>query len=215
MSNSAPVLRSLFFYTFDDEKHPFFLNVGIYPINELLLQMIKHSDKWEGQIRTADQRYQFLVTVKNILPEISTHIMPMALPTTDNERMLPVLSFMAEHLSEPHNLENISKRFGFSNRSLSRLFKATLGVSFLQYLTLLRMVKAFERSLELITPYLISLIPWVITVCRPLVQPSIRSRKCHHEVLTVTGHDKGKYMELTLIHRGRRAPHLNKCGGSL
>jgi AraC-like DNA-binding protein len=144
VSHSATVLRSIFFYAFDNHQHPFYSKVGIYPINELLLQMIKHSEQWEGQIRPEDRRYSFLVSIKNILPEISLRIMPMALPTTENERMLPVLTFIEERLAEPHTLQSISDRFGFSNRSASRLFRSTLGISFLQYLKLLRMVKAFE-----------------------------------------------------------------------
>lgn len=148
VSHSATVLRSIFFYAFDDERHPFYTKVGIYPINELLLQMIKHSDGWEGLIGPEDQRYQFLTTIKNILPEISTHIMPMALPSTENERMCGILAYMDERISEAHTLQSISDRFGFSCRSLSRLFKSTLGISFLQYLKLLRMVKAFEMILE-------------------------------------------------------------------
>lgn len=147
VSHSATVLRSVFFYTFDDDTKPFYGKVGIYPINELLLQMIKHSEQWEGQIRPEDHRYQFLATVKNLLPDISTRFMPMALPTTDNERMMTVLEFIEKQIAEPHTLDSISDRFGFSNRSLSRLFRSTLGISFLQYLKLLRMVKAFEMIL--------------------------------------------------------------------
>jgi len=147
VSHSATVLRSIFFYAFDDDRDPFYGTVGIYPINELLLQMIKHSEQWEGQIRMDDYRYQFLTTVKNILPEISTRVMPMELPTTENERIATVLAFIEERIAEYHTLRSISDRFGFSNRSLSRLFRATLGVSFLQYLKMLRMVKAFEMIL--------------------------------------------------------------------
>ncbi|QJD97664.1 AraC family transcriptional regulator [Mucilaginibacter robiniae] len=148
VSHSATVLRSIFFYAFDDDKNPFYNQVGIYPINDLLLQMIKYTDKWEGPIGPKDSRYQFLTTIKNILPEISTRVLPIALPTTDNERMRVIMSYIDIHISDPHTIQSIGDRFGLSRRSLSRLFQATLGISFLQYLKLLRMVKAFEMILQ-------------------------------------------------------------------
>jgi AraC-like DNA-binding protein len=148
VSHSATVMRSIFFYAFDDEKDPFYNRVGIYPINELLLQMLKHSDNWEGPFNPGDKPYQFLSTIKNILPDISLQFMPIALPSTENDRIRAILVYMENRISENHTLQSISDKFGFSNRSLSRLFKATLDMSFLQYLKLLRMVKAFEMLLQ-------------------------------------------------------------------
>jgi AraC-like DNA-binding protein len=148
VGHSATVLRSIFFYAYDDDKDPYYSQIGIYPINELLLQMIKYSEKWEGHIESEDKRYQFLATIKNILPEISTKILPIALPSTDNERMKAITKFLDVNISDAHTLKSVSFRFAMSDRSLSRLFQSTLGISFLQYLKLLRMVKAVEMILQ-------------------------------------------------------------------
>lgn len=148
VGHSATVLRSVFFYAFDDDKDPFYSQIGIYPINELLLQMIKYTEKWEGAVKPDDSRYHFLTTIKNILPEVSVRLLPIELPSTENERMQTILKYIDIHIAEPHTLVSISQRFGLSPRSLSRLFQSTLGVSFLQYLKLLRMVKAFEMILQ-------------------------------------------------------------------
>lgn len=148
IGHSATVLRSLFFYAHDDDKDPFYSQIGIYPINDLLFQMIKYSEKWEGPIGPEDKRYQFLTTIKNLLPEISTKILPIALPSTDNERMKAIMKYLDSNISEVHTLESISYRFALSDRSLSRLFQSTIGISFLQYLKLLRMVKAVEMILQ-------------------------------------------------------------------
>ncbi len=148
LGHSATVLRNIFFYSFDDDKDPFYKKVGIYPINDLLLEMIKYSENWEGAIKPMDKRYQFLMTIKNILPEISKEILPVALPSTDNERMKEIIKYLNAHVAEGHTLENVSKRFALSDRSLSRLFQSTVGTSFLQYLKLLRMFKALEMILQ-------------------------------------------------------------------
>jgi len=148
VGNSATVLRSLFFYAFDDDKDPFYATIGIYPINDLLLQMLKYTEKWEGPVKTGDQRYQFLETIKNILPENSTRRLPIALPFTDNKRMQLITSYIDSNIADTHSMLSIGTKFGFSQRSLSRLFQTTLGISFLQYLKLLRMVKALELILQ-------------------------------------------------------------------
>lgn len=148
IGNSATVLRSLFFYAYDDDKDSFYTTIGIYPINDLLLQMLKYTGKWEGAVSPGDPRYQFLETIKNILPENSTRILPIALPFTENERMQGILQYIEANISDIHTALSIGNKFGLSQRSLSRLFQATLGISFLQYLKLLRMVKALEMILQ-------------------------------------------------------------------
>lgn len=147
IGHSGTVLRSLFFYTQDDNEHSFYTQFGIYPINELLLQMIKYTETWDGNIIPEDNRYSFLSVIKNILPEISKKKVPIALPFTENERIQPVLKYLEKHISDGHSLQSISKHFGFSERTLSRLFQSTMNMSFLQYLKLFRMVKAIELML--------------------------------------------------------------------
>lgn len=148
IGHSGTVLRLLFFYTYDDISHPFYTQVGIYPINDLLMQMIKYSESWEGHVLTGDKRHLFLSSIKNLLPEISTKKIPIGLPFTNNERMQPILNYMDHSISEGHSLESISQKFGLSERTLSRLFQSTLNTSFLQYLKLLRIVKSIELMLQ-------------------------------------------------------------------
>ena len=148
IGHSGTVLRSLFFYTHDDDKHSFYSEVGIYPINDLLMEMIKYSETWDGHILPDESRYKFLSVIKDILPEISDKRLHIALPFTDHERMKPILAWIENNIADSHTLHSIGSRFGLSERSLSRLFQSTLDTSFLQYLKLLRMVKAIELMLQ-------------------------------------------------------------------
>jgi AraC-like DNA-binding protein len=144
VGHHATHLRSIFFYTHDDSKHEFYNKIGIYPINELLLQMIKFSEEWNGHVPPDDERFIFLKAIKNLLPKVSTHVLPVALPSTDNKRMLEILDYIESNLAEPLSIENVASKFGLSDRSLSRFFQSTLKISFKQYVILLRMAKAFE-----------------------------------------------------------------------
>ena len=146
--HKSVVIISLYFYADGDDDHPFFLKGGIYPIGALLMQMLSYTVKWEGDVLPGDKAFPFLAGIKNILPEISKKALPIALPTTGNERMQPVLKYISNHLFDPLTLKNLSHETGFSERTLTRLFQATMRISFLQYFKLLRMVKAIEMMLQ-------------------------------------------------------------------
>jgi transcriptional regulator GlxA family with amidase domain len=75
-------------------------------------------------------------------------VFPIALPTTSNERLKPILLYLSQNFHKQQSLEEISKRFGMAERSVSRLFQSAMSISFLQYLKLLRMVRAIEMMLQ-------------------------------------------------------------------
>jgi transcriptional regulator GlxA family with amidase domain len=106
--------------------------------------MIRFTEQWNAHILPDDERFMFLQSIKNILPQVSNQVLSVALPFTENERMLKIMAYLEDNLSEGHTLQSIGSRFGVSERTLSRFFQSTLNVSFLQYLKLLRMAKAFQ-----------------------------------------------------------------------
>lgn len=145
----AAIVRNIYFDTFTDDENPFYKQIGIYPVNNLLLEMFLFSERWNGNISPGTKEYDFLNTLKNILPVVSQHPLPIALPTTENERLRPVLRYIATNLSQDTmSLESVGKATSFSTRTLSRLFQSALNVSFFQYLKLARMIKAMEKLLE-------------------------------------------------------------------
>lgn len=148
VGHSGVVLRSLFFYTTDDTSHTFYSEVGIYPINDLLLEMIKYSESWHGHIYPEQKEFTFLSVIKNILPEISTKKLPIALPFSENVRITPILDYLNDNSAKSHSLSSISVLFGMSERSISRLFQQQLSTSFLQYIKLLKVIKAIELMLQ-------------------------------------------------------------------
>lgn len=146
--HKSVVIISVYFYADDDDLHPFFNKGGIYPINALLMQMLSYTTRWEGDVVPGDKAFPFLAGIKNILPDISRKALPIAVPTTENERMQPVIRYINDHLFEPLTLTELCDNTGFSERTLARLFKQTMKISFLQYFKLLRMIKAIEMMLQ-------------------------------------------------------------------
>jgi len=144
VGHSGTKCRTLFFHTHGDAQNGFYTKIGIYPVSDLLLQMIKFTEQWNAHIFPDDEAFLFLQSIKNILPQVSNQLLSAALPFTENGRMLKIMGYIEANLSQSHTLQSISLKFGISERSLSRFFQSTLDISFLQYLKLLRMAKAFQ-----------------------------------------------------------------------
>jgi AraC-like DNA-binding protein len=145
---SMTAIRSLYFYTYGDKLNAFYSRMGIYPVTNLLQEMILYTERWNGHILPSNKDYAFLSAIKNILPQLSTRALPIVLPTTTNERIQPVLQYLNTHVDDTLTLTIVSRQFGFSERTLSRLFQGTMNISFLQYLKQLRVVKAVGMMLQ-------------------------------------------------------------------
>src|SRR5690606_31551236 len=117
----------------------FYFEMAIYPVSDQLLHMVIFSNRWSGDIDQPDKiSYPFALALTAILPEISFHNLPLALPYARNKRLDKIIGFMAANLQEVIVFPELARQFGFSERSLSRLFHSDLGMSFNQYLTIQR-----------------------------------------------------------------------------
>lgn len=146
--NPATITRNMYFYTFDDHADPFYQKMGIFPVNTLLYEMLVYAERWSGHIEKKDPGYNFMSAIKNILPQLSTTAFPIALPTTMDEKLRPVILYLAQNYADEITLESVSGRFNIGERTLSRLFQSTMSITFLQYLKLLRVVRAIEMILN-------------------------------------------------------------------
>ncbi len=122
---------------------------GIYPVSNLLVEMIYHTLSWDGEYcPKQDKEYQFLISLKNIISEGANNPLPIALPTTNNESLSPILRHIHRNIDKPLSLPIIAKEFGYSTRTLSRLFQNNINTSFLQYVKLTRIIKSMELLLQ-------------------------------------------------------------------
>ncbi|WP_316818790.1 helix-turn-helix transcriptional regulator [Pedobacter nyackensis] len=146
---SADVIMRNLYFPVEADENSFFSNTAIYPVNELLLQMIIYSNRWTGDI-SPDQlnSFRFALALKSVLPDISKYNLPLALPYPQDRRLGLVIQFMELSLDDTIVFPELAKRFGFSERSLSRLFQNDVGMSFIQYYTLQRMMRALKLLLE-------------------------------------------------------------------
>src|SRR5690606_29449958 len=109
VGHSGTVLRSLYFDVNDDRENAFYGILGIYPACELLIQMIKHTENLDGQhIMKNDYNFDFMMSIKKLLPQLNKEVLPIILPSTTDERMQHIVQYLEENLAEQINLHDLS-----------------------------------------------------------------------------------------------------------
>lgn len=142
------IMRNLYFPIIESDDI-FYRKVGIYPANGLVLEMLLFSNKWLGDI-TSDKKGDFVIAsaFKEILPQVSINSLKLTLPLPTDERLLKIVQFLEDHMDSSITMKKITAEFGFSERSLSRLFQKDLQMTFVQYFTILRMLRALKLLID-------------------------------------------------------------------
>jgi AraC-like DNA-binding protein len=146
VKSASSTIRTIYFPV-QEEDAGFYRKMGIYPVNSLLHEMLLYTERFEGHIKTDDSHACFFTAIKNVLPELGITHLQTALPTSQHERLKPVLLYLESHVSDQVTLHDVAITLGISERTLSRMFQSELSISFLQYLKQLR-VKAVEFMLQ-------------------------------------------------------------------
>jgi AraC-like DNA-binding protein len=146
--NTEKVMMRNLYFTSDLNEDAFYGKEGIYPINDLLLQMMLFTNRWNGHLKKGSRNFIIASAIKAILPEICLTNLPLSLPSPKDIRLHKIISYLDENLGETILFSDLAHRFGFSERSLYRLFQRDLGMSFIQYFTIRRILKAIELLLE-------------------------------------------------------------------
>jgi AraC-like DNA-binding protein len=138
------IIKTIYFNDEQDLLHPFYGRVGIYTLGALLKEMLYYTHEWLGLISGESLRYEFLLTIKHLLPQISNTPLKIELPHTSDKRLASLLEFLALHLEQNLSLSFLAEKFGYSVRNLTRIFDKELQVSYMQYLKTLRAIHAME-----------------------------------------------------------------------
>lgn len=147
-SSSHVVMRNLYFPTYDTDTD-FFSKINIYPVNDLLIELIMFTNRWNGNIFPSEEpKYSIAKAFKLILPDLSHSELPLALPYPQHPKLKGIVSFLEDNISESVNFKSLAQKFDVSERTLARLFQKELNMSFIQYYTILRMLTALKLLLD-------------------------------------------------------------------
>ncbi|WP_293936112.1 AraC family transcriptional regulator [Sphingobacterium sp. UBA5996] len=122
----------------------FYDELGIYPVSKLLAEMLLFSEQWQGDYCVGSWEFEFLTTLKGVLSQENLKKFSIQLPTTDDQRLNAITDNIRNRLHEDLSLDTIAQQSGMSVRSLTRLFQTKLHITFVQYLKMLRIIRAME-----------------------------------------------------------------------
>ncbi|MFD2937827.1 helix-turn-helix domain-containing protein [Spirosoma flavum] len=118
--------------------------IAVFPVSTLLREMIRYTERWGQEPIHEAQATRFLQALEDVLPGEVEKSIPVCLPSTRHPKLLAITSYIQENLAQPINFLWLSREFGLSARSLSRLFMHELGSSFSTYCKIARIMRALE-----------------------------------------------------------------------
>jgi AraC-like DNA-binding protein len=146
-SSENVMMRNLYF-PIAEQDDTFYLTEGIYPVKDLLLEMILFTNRWNGDIFTNTRNFAIVMGIKAILPDLCKVNLPLALPYPKDFRLMDVIHYIDVNIENTLLLSEIAFQFQFTTKTLSRLFKKELNMTFVQYLTIKRILKFIELTLD-------------------------------------------------------------------
>lgn len=143
-SSPKVIMRNLYFPV-PTNAGRFYYKEGIYPINNLLMELLLHTKQWNGDI-VKSQRNKFTIALafKALLEQTVSRSLHIELPQAKDHRLISIIKYLTDHIHQEHLLPELASRFSMTDKSLYRLFKKDVGMSFIKYYTQLRIFKSLE-----------------------------------------------------------------------
>lgn len=123
----------------------FFLKEGIYPINNLLMELLLFTKNWNGDItKLQTNNYAIAFAFKALLEQAVSKSLHFELPHPTDNRLIIIINYLNNKIHQEHLLPQLASKFSMTDKSLYRLFKKDVGMSFIKYYTKLRIFKSLE-----------------------------------------------------------------------
>ncbi len=125
----------------------FFRLFRVFPLPPVAHEMIRQILRWQSNTSSNENESQFQVfqeTFRVMLPVWSKAPLPLNLPATEHPKLKEITRYIRANTSGNLTLGRLSRDFGVSTRSFIRLFRRELGLTFLGYVRLARVVQALE-----------------------------------------------------------------------
>jgi AraC-like DNA-binding protein len=143
-SNSPDLyLRNVYFHEREKDEE-ILRQFHIFPISALAREMIVYTQTWSTESEAGKTERSFLETIRLLAIDWCKQTIPLVLPTTEHDPLERITAYIGDNLRHPLRLDTVAQKYGFSGRTLLRLFKDQLGMTFGTYIRVARIIKAIE-----------------------------------------------------------------------
>jgi AraC-like DNA-binding protein/quercetin dioxygenase-like cupin family protein len=149
LESNSPLmmLRTIYFRTQPDDPIEFG-KLQTFPVDKLGQEMIAYTARWKEPDAESELELQMTDTLRLLVRQWCRTKLPLRLPATRHQRLNQVIDYIHADLGQRLPLSELAGRFGFSIRTLIRLFNLELGMTFGQYKKMARMIRATELLSE-------------------------------------------------------------------
>lgn len=136
-------LRTLYLRNSKD-SYDFPNRLTIFPITRLAREMILYTQQWHYDQAMTPREQAFFDTICHLIGDWCRDAITLVLPTTEHEQLLHITTYLLRNLDKTLTTAQVSHEFGMSSRTLMRLFRQQIDMTFQVYLRTARVIKALE-----------------------------------------------------------------------
>lgn len=140
-------LRTLYFHERKNDEE-ILQQFHIFSISVLAREMIVYTQQWSVEDEADQTERSFFETIRLLAIDWCQQTIPLVLPTTNHSLLEEVTVYIRENLRHPLRLDTVAQQYGLSGRTLLRLFKEQLGMTFGTYIRVARIIRAIELLTE-------------------------------------------------------------------
>ena len=143
-SSPKVIMRNLYF-PIKSNASTFYKKEGIYHINNLVMELLLFTKNWNGDItKSQKNKYPIVNAFRVLLEQSVSKSLRLELPHPTDGKLISITNYLSDTIDQEHLLPKLASNISMTDKSLYRLFKKDIGMSFIKYYTQLRIFKSLE-----------------------------------------------------------------------
>jgi AraC-like DNA-binding protein len=145
VESPSPHLHLRTLYIGQDDGSPEFPEqLTVFPVTPLAREMIVHTQRWPRESPVSKSEDAFYRAIFYLISDWCHDAISLVLPTTQHQLLRNITGYLIDNLESDLTLASVSREFGVSPRTMMRLFRGQLDMTFQEYLRTARVVAALE-----------------------------------------------------------------------
>ena len=136
-------LRTLYIWR-DDGEQKFPEQLTIFPVTPLAREMIVYTQRWPHENPVSISEDAFYKAIFYLISDWCRDAISLVLPTTQHQMLRNITSHLINNLDNDLTTASVGREFGVSSRTMMRLFRGHLDMTFREYLRTARVITALE-----------------------------------------------------------------------
>jgi len=116
----------------------------VFPLTDLAREMIIYTERWPHVNPLSKAEDAFFIAVSYLISDWCRNAISLVLPTTEHLLLRKVIGHLITNLDNDLTTASVSGEFGVSSRTMMRLFRNHLDMTFQEYLRTARVIAALE-----------------------------------------------------------------------